>query len=297
MHAGQVTVAPAAVRALVDSQFPQWQGLPITPVSAGGTVNAIFRIGQELAARFPLQPMDPVRMLERLRSEARATAELVGRTRFPTPAPVAMGRPGEGYPMPWSVQTWVPGVVATDRDPGASIAFARDLAEFIGGVRTLSTKGESFAGAGRGGVLTDHDGWVQTCLQRSEGLLDVDLLRGMWGVMRELPRGPDADVMNHGDLIASNVLVSGDGCLAGVIDVGGMAPADPALDLVGGWHLLDDPARATFRECLECDDLEWARGRAWAFEQAIGLVWYYAESNPAMSRMGRRTLQRLGGRC
>src|SRR5271155_5768643 len=47
MHAGQVTVAPAAVRALVDSQFPQWQGLPITPVSAGGTVNAIFRIGQE----------------------------------------------------------------------------------------------------------------------------------------------------------------------------------------------------------------------------------------------------------
>lgn len=28
-------------------------------------------------------------------------------------------------------------------------------------------------------------------------------------------------------------------------------------------------------------------------EQAIGLVWYYAASNPVMSRMGRRTLERI----
>ena len=25
----------------------------------------------------------------------------------------------------------------------------------------------------------------------------------------------------------------------------------------------------------------------------MGLVWYYADSNPAMSRMGRRTLERI----
>jgi hypothetical protein len=25
----------------------------------------------------------------------------------------------------------------------------------------------------------------------------------------------------------------------------------------------------------------------------MGLVWYYVESNPAMSRMGRRTLDRI----
>ena len=33
--------------------------------------------------------------------------------------------------------------------------------------------------------------------------------------------------------------------------------------------------------------------QAWAFEQATGAVWYYAESNPAMSGMGRRTLDRI----
>ena len=81
--------------------------------------------------------------------------------------------------------------------------------------------------------------------------------------------------------------------LAGVLDVGGLGPADSALDLVGGWHLLEAGPRQVLRDDLKCDDLEWERGKGWAFEQAMGLVWYYAESNPVMSQLGRRTLQRI----
>jgi hypothetical protein len=47
------------------------------------------------------------------------------------------------------------------------------------------------------------------------------------------------------------------------------------------------------RERLACDDLEWQRGKAWAFEQAMGAVWYYVDSNPAMSNMGQRTLAHI----
>lgn len=32
---------------------------------------------------------------------------------------------------------------------------------------------------------------------------------------------------------------------------------------------------------------------AWALQQAMGVVWYYAASNPVMSRWGHRTLNRL----
>jgi aminoglycoside phosphotransferase (APT) family kinase protein len=78
-----------------------------------------------------------------------------------------------------------------------------------------------------------------------------------------------------------------------VSDGGGFGPADPALDLVGAWHLLEAGPRQVFRDQLGTDDLAWERGRAWAFEQAMGLVWYYATSNPTMSALGRRTLQRL----
>ena len=98
--------------------------------------------------------------------------------------------------------------------------------------------------------------------------------------------------MTHGDLIPGNVVVS-EGRLTGVLDVGGLGPADPALDLVGAWHLLDDDRRQLFREDLGCDDLEWERGKAWAFQQAMGAIWYYVDSNPPMHRMGRRTIERI----
>ncbi|KAA5826886.1 aminoglycoside phosphotransferase family protein [Saccharopolyspora hirsuta] len=292
MHVGQLAVSAEMVRALVDEQFPEWRGLPVRRVDSRGTVNAIFRIGEQLAARFPLEPGDAEAVRRRLEAEVGTARELLGRTRFRTPEPVALGAPGAGYPMPWSVQTWVPGTVATDADLGGSVAFARDLAEFIRGVRAIDTRGRTFSGSGRGGDLRSHDDWMETCFDNSEQLLDVPRLRRVWQDMRDLPRGSTGDVMTHGDLIPDNLLVSG-GRLAGVIDVGGLGPADPALDLIVAWPLLDAEPRQVLRDALGCDSLEWERGKAWAFEQAMGLVWYYVESNPGMSRLGRRTLERI----
>jgi aminoglycoside phosphotransferase (APT) family kinase protein len=293
MHAGQLSVTVATVRELVAAQFPQWRSLPVRLVDSVGTVNAIFRIGDRLAARFPLQGDDATVVRRWLEDEAQAAGDLLGRTRFPTPEPVALGEPGLGYPLPWSVQTWLPGTAAADDDPAASVGFAHDLAEFIAGVRSIDTRGRPFRGTGRGGDLHGHDEWMNTCFERSGALLDVPRLRRMWTVLRELPR-TSVDMMTHGDLIPGNVLVAG-GRLAGILDVGGLGPADPALDLVAAWHLLDPGPRRVLREALGVDDLEWERGKAWAFQQSLGLVWYYVESNPAMSALGRRTIDRLLG--
>jgi aminoglycoside phosphotransferase (APT) family kinase protein len=292
MHPNQLRVSLATVRELVDEQFPEWRGLPMREITARGTVNALFRIGDQYVARLPIEPGDAASTRRGLESEAEAAHELLGRTRFRTPEPVALGEPGAGYPLPWSVQTWVPGTVAVDEDPGESVAFARDLAEFIRAVRAIETRGRSFQGNGRGGDLRAHDTWMERSFQHSEPLLDVPRLRSVWNELRILPRGASGDVMNHGDLVPGNVLVS-NRRMVGVIDVGGLGPADPALDLVGAWHLLEAAPRRVFRDDLGCDDLQWSRGKAWAFEQAIGLVWYYVESNPAMSMMGRRTLHRI----
>ena len=87
--------------------------------------------------------------------------------------------------------------------------------------------------------------------------------------------------MCHADLIPPNLLVDGEH-LVGVLDAVGFQPADPALDLVGAWHLLSNGPRQRLRASLGCSDPQWERGKAWAFEQAVGLPWYYDDTNPAM---------------
>jgi aminoglycoside phosphotransferase (APT) family kinase protein len=291
MHSGELPIDAAMVRDLVDVQFPQWRGLPVRRVASPGTVNAIFRLGGRLAARFPLQGADPAAARRELESEAAAATELAAATRFPVPAPVALGEPGPGYPLPWSVQTWLPGRTGDEDDPSGEVTFASDLAEFIGAVRSIGTRGRAFTGRGRGGDLKDHDDWMRTCLSKSEGLLDVPCMTRMWAAFRELPREAP-DVMSHGDLTPGNVLTAS-GRLAGVLDVGSYGAADPALDLISAWNLLGAGPRAVLRTALECTSLEWERSKAWAFQQAMGLVWYYADSNPVMSRLGRTTLDRI----
>ena len=93
--------------------------------------------------------------------------------------------------------------------------------------------------------------------------LDVPRLRRIWASLRELPR-TSADVMAHGDLTPGNVLVTA-GRLAGVIDVGGLGPADPALDLVAAWHLLEAGPR----------------------QVAAGLTWAATTSSGPAARPGR----------
>jgi aminoglycoside phosphotransferase (APT) family kinase protein len=291
MHSDQLHVDVNMVRRLIDEQFAQWRDRPLSAVVAEGTVNAIFRIGDNLCARFPLQGEDADQVRKLLEAQSNASRELASCSPFATPAPVALGDPGHGFPLPWSVQTWIPGQVADANSLAGSSAFAEDLATLIRALRGTDTRGRRFSGAGRGGSFPDHDGWMDTCFRESEKLLDVDRLRRLWAEFRQLPEA-GADVMCHGDLIPANLLVH-DGRLVGVLDDGGFGPADPSLDLVAAWHLFDAEAREVLRQSLGCGRIEWSRGQAWAFVQAMGLVWYYRESNPGMSELGRSTLSRI----
>lgn len=107
-------------------------------------------------------------------------SELAAASHYPTPLPVAIGEPGPGFPLPWSVQTWLPGAVATPNGLAGSSAFARDLASLLRSLRDAATNGRTFAGAGRGGHLPDSDDWMEVCFAESTGLLPVEALRRVW---------------------------------------------------------------------------------------------------------------------
>jgi aminoglycoside phosphotransferase (APT) family kinase protein len=254
MHEGQLSVTTLTVRRLIESQFPEWAALSVARVSSPGTVNSLFRIGDSLVARFPLQPGDPGVIRGWLEEEFDASSELRRHTRFKVPEPVALGEPGEDYPLPWILQTWIPGRTAVEVDCAQWDGLADDLAEFIHDVRGIDTRGRTFSGGGRGGDLRALDEWMDECFTQSVDILDVPRLRLIWGAMRQLPR-TSVDVMSHNDLIATNIIVE-DGHMSAVLDVGGLGPADPALDLICAWNILDLGPRRALRKLLGSDDLE-----------------------------------------
>lgn len=67
------------------------------------------------------------------------------------------------------------------------------------------------------------------------------------------------------------------------------------MDLVSAWHLLDTRRRDRVKAALGSTELEWQRGQAWAFAQAMGLVHYYVETNPGMHALGLRTMHEILG--
>lgn len=48
IHEDQLAIDNKIVRRLIGEQLPQWRSLPVRQVSMTGTLNAIFRMGNDL---------------------------------------------------------------------------------------------------------------------------------------------------------------------------------------------------------------------------------------------------------
>lgn len=292
MHEGQLHPTAETVKALLAEQHPRLAGLAVRAVPSSGTVNALFRVGEDLVARLPLCPGPIEELTAWAQREQDAARRLAVVSPVGVPEPVALGAPGEAYPLPWSLYRWIPGRPASEAD-GDDVDLARALACFVVAVRSMPTQGRSFTGPGRGGELLDHDEYVGRAIERTGelGLMDADRLAARWAQLRELPR-TEPDTWAHNDLMPGNLLVPArGGGLAAAIDVGTLGVADPAMDLQPAWNLLRGRARRAFLDGAGATDEQVERSRAWAFVQAIGCHWYYLETNPVMSRTGRITLE------
>lgn len=291
MHPNQIYLDTEIVTHLINDQFPEYQEIEIKQLNTQGTTNAIFRIGKNLVAKFPLQKIDPAESITIVQKEALAIEEFSMYSNFPCSKVIGIGKPSSLYPMPWMLQSWLDGDIATPNGFSSSITLAQDISALLKSLRSINVNGRVFDGKGRGGNLSDHDEWMAICLENSKNLLDTSILSSLWEKFRILPKNAH-DVMSHKDLIPANILVKNNR-LIGLLDCGSFGAADPALDLVSVWHLFDKERRDFIRNNLNSSDLEWQRGAAWAFQQAMGLVWYYENTNPEMSQLGRSTLTRI----
>jgi aminoglycoside phosphotransferase (APT) family kinase protein len=275
MHADEVDVDAGLVRRLLGEQLPQWADLPIEPVRSAGTENAIFRLGDDMAARLPRHPGaagDAAREHEWL---PRIGPQLP----LATPVPLAIGAPGHGYPWEWSVARWLPGEVATSDRVADPRQAAIDLARFVTALQRLDPAGAPPAGRGR--PLARRDDPVREAIAALEGALDTGAVTEVWEEALEAPVWEGPPVWSHGDLYDGNLLAQ-DGRLIGVIDWAGAGVGDPACDLIVAWSLFAVDAREAFRAGVGVDEATWARGRGWALSVALIALPYYRDTNPVM---------------
>ncbi|MBE8518632.1 aminoglycoside phosphotransferase family protein [Amycolatopsis sp. H6(2020)] len=259
----RVSVDVAQVRLLIDGQFPQWAGLPVRPVRSSGWDNFTFHLGDAMVVRLP----SAAEYALAVEKEQRWLPALAPRLPLPIPVPLAAGRPGAGYPFPWSVYRWLDGEPATADGVADPVRFARDLAGFVAAVRNVDPADGPRPGKHnwfRGATLRTYDGQARRALTKLGG---AGSAQALWEAALTAP-WDGVERWFHGDLAAGNLLLR-DGELAAVIDFGTCGVGDPACDLAIAWTLLTADGRQVFRERLSIDNATWARGRGWALWKTL----------------------------
>ena len=295
MHANEVVINKSLVRSLLTAQFPQWASLPIRRVKSAGTSNAIYLLGVNMCVRLPRVP-GAVYAIER---EDRWLPKLAPHLPVAIPAPLAMGKPGHGYPWAWAVCRWLPGK-SVDFEPIVdTLRAASDLAGFVTALKHIDpTGGPSPKDPiyGRGVPLARRDDVTRNAIADLEALpqLGVDIAEAA-AAWKQALRAPDWDkppVWVHGDLLPGNLLIK-DGRLSGVIDFGSLAVADPACDLLPAWTILSGESRQAFRAALSVDDATWDRGRGLALSVGLLALPYYHKTNPRFAAIAHHMINQV----
>lgn len=227
LHADELVVDEALVRALVAEQLPDRKGDEVRGLPVSGSSNALFRVGDELLVRLPRQPGGSATILK----EARWLPYLSQALSVAVPEIVTVGEPGHGYPERWLVVRWIPRehpTRATFTGRTAQDQLARDLAGLLLALRELEIpsagRDEPALQGYRGGLLTAIDadirGYAEQCRDIPGLDLDVDAVLRVWDdAISEGTHSPSRGLhWLHGDLLAENILAR-DGRLAAVLDL------------------------------------------------------------------------------
>ncbi|MFI2240465.1 aminoglycoside phosphotransferase family protein [Streptomyces chrestomyceticus] len=292
MHHSQQPVDDDLVRRLVAGQFPRWAGPTVRRFPSGGTVNAMYRLGDTMVVRLPLIAGGAGDVL----MEREWLPRLAPRLPVAVPEVLGAGAPAEGYPWPWSVYRWLPGGNPDAGELSDPVSLARDLAGFVAAMRSVTVPGAPTAH--RGGPVAALDAETRAAIGELRGIpeedVDCDAVTAVWEDALRAPEWDGPPVWLHADLMPGNLLVDG-GRLTGVIDFGCTGVGDPACDLFPAWNLLPSDARKVFREALDVDEATWRRGRGRTLSQALIALPYYRRTNPAMACNARHVIREVLG--
>jgi aminoglycoside phosphotransferase (APT) family kinase protein len=282
MHEDEIEIDTPLVHRLLLSQFPDLSELPVSAVQSTGTVNAIYRVGNELYVRLPRVE----RWVDDLIKELEWLPRLARHLHLTVPQPIARGEPGSGYPFPWAIYRWIEGQTFDSGGVVDENQAAIDLASFIGDLRRVGPSGAPRSGRR---PLIELDETTRATIESLPGDLDARQIASAWETSLQAPEWDGHPVWIHCDLLPPNLLIHG-GRLTAVIDFGAAGVGDSAQDVTPAWSVFGSGARDLFRTMLEVDAPTWVRARGYALHQAVMIIPYYSETNPQFVSMARHTV-------
>lgn len=289
LHADEADIDDDLVRRLVRRRFPQWADLPVERLVSGGTVNAVYRLGDALTARLPLTGGG----VKALAWEERWLPRLAPALPVTIPTVVGRGEPAEGYPWAWSVHRWIDGECPVEGRVAEPETLARDLAAFVKALRKVDIIGGPIAY--RGVPLATVDAQTRAAIEElrsTDEPFDAEAATAAWAQSLAAPPWTGAPCWVHSDLMPSNLLVAG-GRLTAVLDFATAGVGDPACDLIIAWNLLPASGRDIFRDAVDVDDATWSRGCGWALSMALIQLPYYRNTNPIISANARHVIREI----
>ena len=285
--AAEVAIDEALVSRLLSEQHSDLAHLPLRAVEAGWD-NAMFRLGDDLAVRFPRRTL----AAGLIGHEQRWLPCLAKRLSIPVPTPQRTGKPGQGYPWSWSIVPWLQG------QPADRCAPIKSQAAPLGGfLRRLHVPppAEAPANPFRGVPLAHRAAGVKARMDRLSGRTGVvtPQVKRIWKEALEASLdGPTTWL--HGDLHPANVLVD-DGVISAVIDWGDITAGDCATDLASVWMLFADSEaqKEALRAYGPVSEATLKRAKGWAVVFALSLLDTGLTDNPRNAALGERILQQI----
>jgi len=178
---------------LLREQAPHLADMSVRAISAPGSSNWVFSLGDTLAIRLPRSDDYVADLL----NEVRWLPRLAPKLTVAVPDVVAVGKPSEDSARPWAVVSWVQGDLPLAQDASRQALLAESLGTFLESLHAVSTAGAPAEpehwGYRCGEPVTEMiDGWADRAAAELADMFNPASVREAWRRLREVPAATEA---------------------------------------------------------------------------------------------------------
>ena len=275
---------------IIEMQFPELAPVTLKPFGAGWD-NWAYLVNDTYVVRFPRREI----AVPWVQNEIHWLPRLAPLLPLPIPIPELIGEPEGPYPWDFAGYKMLEGTTACRAtwDAGKRMAAAKPLGAFLRALHDVhpETDGEPVPQdtIARTDLSMRADQTAERLKTLGDSMPEAARIQEQMAALATTDAHAGARCWVHGDLYPRHILVDAQSLPCGVIDWGDVHVGDPALDLMLGYLLFDEPARAVFFDTYgTVDHSARDRARFRALYYSVALMMYGVDINDeALKRVAR----------